>query len=69
MANMLTANAIVALNNGDVDLRPVLQVSVYELSIFPDLLCLQVLHWKIVYVKQAHLIGLRPSYDLRCYHF
>jgi hypothetical protein len=28
MAGMLTENAIVALNNGDVDLRPILQVSV-----------------------------------------
>ncbi len=29
MAGMLTENAIVALHNGDVDLRPVLQVSVW----------------------------------------
>jgi hypothetical protein len=28
MAGMLTENAIVALNNGEVDLRPILQVSV-----------------------------------------
>jgi hypothetical protein len=30
MALMLTSDAIVALNNGDVELRPVLQVCGYE---------------------------------------
>jgi hypothetical protein len=30
MALMLTSNAIVALNNGDVELRPMLQVHEYE---------------------------------------
>ncbi len=33
MAGMLTENAIAALNNGDVDLRPILQVSVSVLVI------------------------------------
>lgn len=34
MAMMLTSNAIVALNNGDVELRPVLQVCEKGLSCF-----------------------------------
>ncbi len=34
MAGMLTENAIVALNNGDVDLRPILQVSVSIRAIY-----------------------------------
>jgi hypothetical protein len=50
MAGMLTENAIVALNNGDVDLRPILQVSVSVLAIY-KLLFMQLMVTSFLFIS------------------